>query len=60
MGTLVERILFRWKTASVKSEMISGGNRRSFLGPVWEMYKLSYRAIGMHVSSPNGLLEYDK
>ena len=46
--------------SGVKSEWVSGGERQSFLDDVWVMYKSSYQKIGMHISSPSTLLNYDR
>lgn len=38
---------------------LSGGAKSEYLESVWEMYQQTYRTIGMHISNPNRLLEYD-
>jgi hypothetical protein len=56
---LINKVAARFKASSLEERTITGGERNEYLSEVWGMYKESYRSIGMHVSSPNGLLDYD-
>jgi len=48
------------KKASVDTKWVTGNDRKDLMEAIWEMYRASYQKIGMHVTSPMGLLEYDK
>lgn len=39
---------------------LSGGKRSEYIDAVWEMYRASYAAIGMHLKSESDLLDYDQ
>ena len=58
--TTAKNVVFRWLSASAKAVWVSGGQRREYLDAVWAMYGSSYAKIGLHVSGPNGLMEYDR
>lgn len=38
---------------------VKGGARAKYLDSIWKMYQDTYRAIGMHATTPSKLLEYD-
>jgi hypothetical protein len=40
--------------------IIRGSGRAEYLSDVWGMYQKTYSAIGMHLSSPHELLNYDE
>ena len=54
-----KRVVRRWKKASLETQWVSGGGRKEMLDQIWELYKTSYQKIGMHLSGPAGLFEYD-
>lgn len=56
---LANNIVSRWLSAAAKAVFVRGSQRKDYLDAVWEMYRTSYAKIGLSVSSPNGLLEYD-
>ena len=53
------KVITRFKVANAKHQTLKGGERQGVLDAVWEMYRESYKAIGMHLSSPTSLLDYD-
>jgi len=55
-----QRVVARWKSASIQTIWVTGGDRLPYASAVWEMYKASYQKIGMHVSSTHELNEYNK
>lgn len=57
---LIARVARRFKFANTDVQWVTGGERKELMDDIWAMYKASYQKIGMHVSSPAGLLEYDK
>lgn len=58
--SIILRVASLFRVANVTAEWYTGGDRRDVADSVWEMYRESYKQIGMHVSSPAGLLEYDR
>jgi len=54
-----ERVVRRWKIASVNRVRIDPGERSDYQDQVWDMYTASYRAIGLIASSPSELMEFD-
>jgi hypothetical protein len=56
---LISKVATRFKASSLEEREVTGGERHAYVDAVWEMYKESYKAIGMHVPSPSGLLDYD-
>ena len=58
--SIILKVAGRYRLASIQEQVFTGGERQSVLPQVWEMYRESYKAIGAHVSSPTGLLEYDR
>jgi hypothetical protein len=56
----LKNIIARYKFALAGHVWLKGGKRNEYIEKIWEMYQESYRAIGAHISSPEGLLaEYD-
>lgn len=58
--SIISNVVTRWKKANNESVWAIGSERKDYVEVVWDMYKTSYQKIGMHVSSPTGLLDYDK
>lgn len=59
MPRLSAKVLARFLTASVEKVRLSPGDRKEYQDQVWEMYKESYRAIGLTAQSPSDLMEFD-
>lgn len=44
----------------MKELILRGSARHQFLPSVWDAYQKTYRTIGMHIQSPQELLDYDR
>ena len=56
---MAARVSSQFKGAS-DTLSLQGASRAEYLDAVWGMYEKTYRTIGMHISSPTGLLKYDR
>ncbi len=60
MEPLVAKVAGRFRYATLEKLDIRGGQRAGYQDAVWDMYRTSYQAIGMHLSGASSLLDYDE
>lgn len=59
MKPSAQRVASRYMRRASSSQIrVKGNDRRDYIPQVWDMFEKTYRAIGMPVKSPEGLLKY--
>lgn len=60
MRFYLRRILALSRTANnFRCEVLRGSDRQEYKDRLWDLYKITYSAIGMHLTGPSELMDYD-
>lgn len=55
----LRRILALYRVANFRCSIVRGPDRNLHLEALWELYRTTYATIGMHLTGPHELMDYD-